>query len=127
MFVIGGIILLVGTTLAFLAITFLNSSFGYQAANRAVGVANGGVYDAILLLMRNKGFSDTGYCVPATTIPCPAGYATVVVTQDSPSTGKVTVTSEATVSRYRRKVQAILSVSSSTGAVEFLSWQLLSL
>ncbi|MEK7608187.1 MAG: hypothetical protein AAB495_01265 [Patescibacteria group bacterium] len=122
-FIIGGIILLIGTTLAFLALTFLNSSFGYIAANKAIALADGGVNDAVMLLLRNKDFSDSGYCAPLGGSPC----ATVTITQNSPSTGLVTITSEATISRYRRKIEAVTSVASSTGEVNLLSWQLLSL
>lgn len=118
-FLIGGIIVLYATSLAVIGISFLNSAFGFQAANRALAVAAGGVHDAELQLMRNKDFEDTsGYCVPAANLPCPSGYAEVRVTQGS---GRATVTSDATVARRRRKLQANLSISTSTGAVVFTS------
>lgn len=130
-FVIGGIIVLFGTTLAFLALSFLNSTYGFQAANRAAALARGGVDDAMLQLLRNKDFSSTGYCVPYNPdpphFPCPDGYAQVIVTQNSPETGQATATSEATVSRYRRKFQAIFSVNATTSLVRLLSSEQISL
>ena len=38
-FLIGGIIVLVGVTLSYLVISFTNASFGFQAANRALTTA----------------------------------------------------------------------------------------
>ena len=116
-FLIGGIILLFGVSLALIAISFANSSIGFQAANRAEAIAQGGIRDAEIELLRNKDFSDAGYCVPAANVvngACPSGYALVAVTQNSPSTGKVTATADATVNRRRRKVQAIYVIGTST-------------
>lgn len=131
-FVIGGIIVLLGTTLAFLTLSFLNSTYGFQAANRAAAVARGGVDDAMLQLLRNKDFANTGYCVPYNTAelhlpPCPSGSAEVVVIQNDPAVGQTTVTSEATVSNYRRKFEAVFSVNATTSLVKLLSSEQLSL
>ena len=127
-FLIGGIVILVGVTVAYVALSFLNSSYGFQASNRAYGAAMAGIHDGILQLVRNKDFPTTsGYCVPAANAPCPDGYALVAITQNSPSAGQVLVVSDATVSRYRRKIQATLAVSTSTGEVNVISIQTLSL
>lgn len=127
-FVIGGIIVLLGTTLAFLTLSFLNSTYGFQASNRAAAVARGGVDDAMLQLLRNKNFSNSGYCVPySASLPCPTGSAYIVVTSDSPAMGQATVTSEATVSNYRRKFEAVFSVNATTSLVKLISSEQLSL
>ncbi|OGY98207.1 MAG: hypothetical protein A2855_02795 [Candidatus Liptonbacteria bacterium RIFCSPHIGHO2_01_FULL_57_28] len=122
-FVIGGIIVLFGTMLAFLTLSFLNSTRGFQAASRAAAVARGGVDDAMLQLLRNKDFSSSGYCVPYESVPCPSGYAQVAVTQGSPSAGQVTVVSQAAVSGYRRKFQAVFVVNASSSLVRMVSTQ----
>ncbi len=130
-FLIGGIVILVGVTLAFVALTFLNASYGFQAANRAQGAALAGIHDALLQLARNKDFSDTGYCVPADNLLasgyCPDGDALVVVTQNSPAAGQAIVTADAFVRSYRRKMQAAVSIATSTGAINVISIQTLSL
>lgn len=126
-FLIGGIIVLFGISLAMIALAFSDSTLGFQAANKALAFAKGGVADAALQLARNKDFSSAGYCVPAAVMPCPSGYATVTVTQNSPSSGKATVISDATFNRRRRKVQVIYQVSASSTQVVPVSQQELSL
>ena len=126
-FLIGGVIVLYGMSLAIIGISFLNSAFGFQASNRALALAAGGIRDAEIQLMRDKSFSDVGYCVPAANTPCPSGSALVAVLQNTPTAGKVTVTADATASRRRRKVQAVFSVSTSSGAVVEISSSQLSL
>lgn len=123
-FLVGGIIIFVGVSLAFLAASFVGSSLGFQSAQKALAVASAGANDAVLQLIRNKDFSDTsGYCVPAATPPCPDGSATVTVTQNSPLLGEATITSRATMLRQQRKVKAVVSVDPETAQVNILSWQ----
>lgn len=120
---IGGIVLFTGTTLAFIAISFLNSAYGFQNANTALSNASGGIYDAMNQIVWNKDFSDTsGFCVPAS---CSAGSATVTVTQNVPSVGFATIVSTATVVNYRRRIQAIISIHPTTGQVALISWNVL--
>jgi hypothetical protein len=118
-FMIGTIVLVAGLMVAFLVISFLNSSYGFQASNRALALASGGVEDAMLQLLRNKDFSGT-YCVPLA--PCSAA---VTVTQNSPSVGRVRITSSATVFLYTRQIEAVASLASSTGQLDLLTWRLL--
>lgn len=124
---IGGLIILFGTSLAVIVISFLNSTYGFRAANAALALARGGLSDAQLRLERDSTISDAGYCVPAIATPCPSGYALVAITQNSPAAGQVTVTSDATVSNRRRKVQGIFQLATSTGLVVPVSSQTLSL
>jgi len=115
-FVIGTVIVLAGATLAFVVVSFLNASLGYQAANRALAVAAGGVQDGLLQLARNKDFSATYTATLGT-------YAAQVnVAQNVPVSGRVTITSDAIVLGHERKVQAIIAVDQTTSNVSQVSW-----
>jgi len=61
-FLVGGTILLVGVTLAFLIFSFITSTFGFQAANRALGVAFAGANDAMLQISKNINFPGLNGC-----------------------------------------------------------------
>jgi hypothetical protein len=127
-FVIGGVIVLFAVTLALLALSFLNSTYGFQAANRAAALADGGVHDVMLQLQRDKDFESAGYCLPySATLPCPSGQVQIVVTQGTPIVGNVTATADVTVLRYRRRVQAVFSVNASSGLVQLINSQQVSL
>lgn len=118
-FLIGTIILFAGVAIALVVMSFLNATYGYQAATRAYAAASGGVQDGLLQLIRNKTFSSPGgYSVPLNSYS-----ASVTVNQNTPITGQVTIVSAATVSNYTRRIQAIASVSTSTGQVDLLLWQ----
>ena len=58
---VGGTVVLIAATLFFLILSFLNSTFGFQAANQARGLAISGANDALLQLSRNPTMTDTGY------------------------------------------------------------------
>lgn len=118
-FVIGGIIILIGITLAFLNAGFLSSSYGFVASEQALATAQAGVQDATLQLERNMSFSSPG----GYGITVGSYSATVTVTQNSPAAGLVTIVSFATVSFHTRKIQAVASVNATTGAVSLVSSQ----
>lgn len=118
-FLIGGVLVLIGVTLSFVVISFLNATYGFQAANRALGVATAGVEDALLQLARNKDFSvPSGY-----SMPLGAASAAVKVTQGAPAAGLATILSQAVVGSHERKLQVVVSVSAATGRVHVVSWQ----
>ncbi|MBI2888636.1 MAG: hypothetical protein HYY10_01805 [Candidatus Liptonbacteria bacterium] len=118
-FLVGSIVILIGVTLGFLASSFVNSTYGFTAAQRALSIADAGARDAYLRLLRNKDLSSpSGYAVPLE-----SDSAQVTVTQDSPTTGLVTVVSVATISFHTRKVQFIASVTTSTGQISLVSWK----
>jgi hypothetical protein len=117
--IIGGVIVIMGATVAVIAATFIDSGYGLQASNQAESVASAGVNDAYLKLVRNDAFSNPGGYVVAVA----SGSATVSVTQNSPTLGLATVLSAATVSSRTRKISAVFSISSSTGQVTLASWQ----
>ena len=114
--VIGGVMVVVATGVAFVAATFIDSGYGLQASDRAESVATAGVNDAFLRLVRANSFSSGGY-----TVTVPEGSATVSVTNIS--AGLDTVFSSATVSGRTRKISAVFSISTSTGQVISVSWQ----
>ncbi|RJQ29859.1 hypothetical protein C4571_00345 [Candidatus Parcubacteria bacterium] len=118
-FLIGAIVVLIGTTLAFLTVSFVNSSFGFQASQRAAGIAFSGASDGVFQLVRDRNFADvTGYVVPVG-----GDSAVITVTQNSPVSGQATIVSTASASIYQRKVRVVVSVHSTTGQVTVLSWQ----
>ena len=114
----GGIILVVGVTVAFLAYTFISSGFGFQASERAELDAGAGGRDALLRLTRDKDFGSAGYTLPITD----GHSATVSVVQNSPVTNQITILSQATVSGYSRKVRIIVSVDATTAVMSVLSF-----
>src|SRR5580658_10262785 len=78
---IGGIVAVIGVTIAFFSSSFVDSSYGYQASASAETAATSGAEDALLQLDRNAAFASGGYSlvVGSTT-------ATVSVAQGTPST-----------------------------------------
>lgn len=118
-FLIGGIILLVSVTLAFLTSSFIDTGYGYKASLSSQATAASGVQDAMLQLNRNINFSNTsGYSVVIG-----SSTATVVVTQNAPSAGFVTILSSANVSGHVKKINVILSESTTTNSLSVVSWQ----
>lgn len=119
-FLIGGIIIIVGTTLAFLSFSFINSGIGFQFAQRAEAIASAGAEDALLILNRNPSFASGGY-----SLPLGSDQATVSVSQGSPVAGQATILSRSTISGYTRKVQVVVSINSASSQNVILSWQLI--
>lgn len=122
-FLIGIITLSIGVTVSLLAASFLNSGYGFRSANKAMALATAGVEDALLKLNRNKDFS----AVSSYSVPVNGDSASVTVNQNSPLMGEARIISTAVSFFQQRKIQVIVSISSSTGQVDVLSWQLLTL
>lgn len=117
--VIGGIVLSLGVTLALVTVSFINSTYGYQATQQAESAATAGAEDALLQLARNNTFSNiVGYSLAAG-----SSTATITVNQNTPSVNFITVLSIATVSLRTRKIQVILSLNATTGQTSVLSWK----
>jgi hypothetical protein len=114
--------IIIGATLTFVIVSFLNSTYGFRDANQALALAQSGVSDAVTQLTRNKDFASTGYCVPDT--GCGVGTATVSVTQNSPAVGQVTIISSASQNGRQRKLKEVVSVASSS-EVDAISWEIL--
>ena len=119
-FLIGGVISLIGITLGFLANSSVDTSYGYQAGVRAEAVAETGVEDALLQLARNSAFSNSsGYSVPVG-----SSTATVTVAQNAPSAGFVTIVSAATVLSRNKKMYVVAAVSTTT-QMNVVSWSII--
>lgn len=113
---IGGVIVLIASTMAFLVFSYLNSTFGYQASQRAYAAAASGADDGVMRLLRNKDFSSAGY-----SLPVGSSTATVSITQNSPASRQVTIDSQATVSFYSRRIKTIADVNATSGEVTVIS------
>jgi hypothetical protein len=112
---VGGFCIFVAVALAFLVFSFLNSSYGYQAAERAFAAASGGTSDALLRLQRNKDLDET-YSLAV------GDYnVSVTVTKDVPDNGETTIDSQAVVSGYKRKIRTVVNVNAETGEVSLRS------
>lgn len=120
-FIIGTIMLSIGVAVAVIAMSFLNSGYGFKFSNAAMAIATAGAEDALLRLARNKDFSST-YSVPVNSYS-----ANVAVTQNSPSSGQAKIISSATVFFQQRKIQVVVAVNGTTSEISVLSWQLLTL
>jgi len=115
----GGAMLLIGLTLAFIATSFIDTGYGYQALTQAQAAAASGAQDALLQLDRNAGFGTTnGYVY---TVSVGSSTATVTVTQNAPSAGLVTIYSTATVANRTRNITVVASVNASTSQVAVVS------
>ena len=115
---VGTVGVLIGTTLAFFAGSFVDTSYGYNALVQADAAATAGAQDALLRLDRNVAFTNSsGY-----TLAVGSTTATVTVTPSS-SPGLVTILSVATVSDRTRTISAVVSVSTTTNQPNIISWQ----
>ncbi len=124
-FVVGGTVVLIGATLAFIVISFINSSFAFQSANRALAAAAGGAEDAVLQLVRNKDFLSTGYCVPAASLPCPDSYAQVVISRLFSS--QAVITSRAIIGGSQRRLEIVVVIDPVTYKITVISWRQLAI
>ncbi len=114
---IGGIITLIGVSMAFLAASFIGSAGGFQASEEARALASSGAYDALLRLSRAKGLAGTS------TVPIDGNTVNVRVTQDSPASGLVTITASSTIARRERSVKVIVSRNATSGEITPFLWE----
>lgn len=117
-FLIGGMVIIIGVTIVFFASSFVDSGFGYQASAIAESAATSGVEDALLKLDRNTSFATGSYSlvVGSTTVA-------IGVTQNSPSANFVTVLSVATFSGRTKKINVVLARNATTSQMTVVSWQ----
>lgn len=120
-FFIGGVVLLIGVTLAFLANSFIDTGYGYKASLQAEAVATSGANDALLQIERNANNYQTAG--GTYTLSVGSSTATVTVTQNSPSSGFITVLSTATISNRTRKISVVVSLNATTSQTSVVSWQ----
>ncbi len=115
---IGVIVVLIGVTLAFLATSFVDTGYGYQASVQAEAVATSGAQDGLLRLDRGDLTYPASY-----NLSVGSNTAAVTITKDSPSAGYFTVLSTATVSNRTRKVSVVAAYNASTSQIAVTSWQ----
>lgn len=121
-FLIGGIIVLAGITLAFLVNSSIDTGYGYQASSQAEAAATAGAEDALLQLDRNNNFPTGTADSSGYTVPVGSSTASVMVTQSSPSSGYATILSSATVSNRTKKLSVVVAINASTSQVSVVSW-----
>jgi hypothetical protein len=113
---IGGIVTVAALLIAFFAASAVDTGYGVAAAFNAESAATAGVEDGLLQLNRNSQFSNTsGY-------PVAVGTSTTATVTVTPSSSQTTILSAATVSGHTKKINVVVSVNSSTGAIDILSW-----
>lgn len=115
---IGAIVLVVGTTIAFITVTFIDSSYGTQASQQAEAAAGGGVNDAYLNLVRYG----MAWCPTAYAIPVGSVSVSVTCSPNTPNADLATVLSTATVQYRTRKIRVAFSIDPVTGQVAQVSW-----
>ena len=117
----GGIMMVIAAIVVYLAITFVNSGYGLQASEIAEAVATAGANDAFMRIERNSSFPSSTYSVAVqnnTAMVTIAPYPLYPLTAAT-----VTVLSSATVGGRVRKINLVVSVSSSTGQSTMVSWR----
>lgn len=116
-FLIGSFIIIIALTLAFLSISAISSNYAVRSADRAFSAASAGIEDATLKLIRNNDYNEN-YILD---LNGDLVSVQVVNTRNVDSQAVVTVSS--TVGSGRRVIQAVLSIVSSTGQVNVISWR----
>lgn len=115
---VGGTAVLIGLTLAFLTISFTNSSSGFQSAERALVAASAGADDALLRLVRDKDFKNS-YKLDVGSVR----DVNINIQNSSLVTNRAIITSQATVGVAQRKIEVIAEVDRNTGKVSVVSWK----
>lgn len=123
-FFIGGIVAVASLLIAFLAGSSVDTGYGSAAAASAEAVATAGAEDGLLQLNRDATFpTGSSMSDPYTVTPSSSvASATVTITQNSPSSGLITILSVATVSGHTKKIDVVAEETPSTGEVNLVSW-----
>src|SRR5262249_34925926 len=115
--IIGGIVAAVGIFIAFLALSAGDTGYCYGASVDAEAVAIFGGQGGVLPLHRKLYFFSGGY-----TLPVGSSTASVMVTQNAPSSGFATIVSSATVVGRTRKISVVMSIATTTDQASVVSW-----
>jgi hypothetical protein len=116
---LGGIIIEIAVTGAFLLFYLNNSIYGTKISNEALITAQAGVDDAVLKIILNKLCPDAG-CLPSPptySVTVGRGTANVTIQRNAPSSGKHQITSLGTVLTKQHKLVAVAAVSATSGMV----------
>ena len=116
-FLVAAIIILVSISFVFVVVSLINSGYAYQSAQQASFAANSGVEDALLHISRDKDFDSSGY-----SFQVGASSVTVSVASNTPALGEKSIIARAISGTNSRRVLAIVTVPTSTTALNILSW-----
>ncbi|MBI4094182.1 MAG: hypothetical protein HY436_00025 [Candidatus Liptonbacteria bacterium] len=115
---ISGVIILAALIIAFLVASFTNATLGFRASNKALALATAGAQDAVLRAVRDRNFP-AGLSQSYVFEVGPADVADVTAARASDG---VTITSDARVFVYRRRVEVKIGFDPTTGEAAVLSW-----
>lgn len=119
---VGAIIVVLGLTVGFSGLVESSLGGGQANSQEAYFLALSGVEDAALRLVLDKSFSSSGY-----TLSSGNGVATVVVEQNQPQAGQARISAVGLVRSRKRKIETIANVNATTGKVDVVSRQEISL
>ncbi|MEK7521033.1 MAG: hypothetical protein AAB560_03070 [Patescibacteria group bacterium] len=109
---VGGIIVEVGLAGMFIAFVLSNLGYGLRLANEALAAANSGVDDALVKIVRDKGYSGSYELAVGNRL------VQVSVAKDFPVTGKHQITALGVALTRKKKVEAVAGVNETTGEVK---------
>jgi len=121
--VLGGVMIEVVTVSSFIAYSVGQVGYGEKLSSEAYSTAYSGAVDAIRKIIRNKDFYDSG----GYTLTVGERSAVIVVVKDYPDVGKTRITSTATALFRQRKIQADVKINTTTGKVDVISFEEISL
>lgn len=116
-FLMGGVMIAAGVTLALLYLGFVNSAYGYQLSQRAASTAIAGAEDALLQLSRGKTVAQLG----AYQISLDDGSTSVQVSQNG--SGQTVITSTSRVLLFSRSIEVVASMHPITNEIQVVSWK----
>jgi len=115
---ISAIILIIGLAIAFSGRVESSISASHRDSGMAFHVAEAGIHDAEIKIVRNPDFEDlVGY-----TLTVGDGTTTITVDKDAPSSGKTTIISQGEVKNIKRKIRVIVDADPQ-GKVTLYSWE----
>ena len=118
--IIGGMLIVIGATVAVVAATFIDSGYGLQASNQAESVAIRGRERRLSAACPQQRFFLAGGIFGHCSERQRNGRRHARI---GPSAGLASVLSTATVNGRTRKISAAFSISMSTGQVILALWQ----
>lgn len=121
---VGGIVTIISISLTTSVYLYINSTQGANLSLRALSGAKSGAYDGLLKVVRNKSLSNIPTEDRSYTFSVGNQSAAVVIcseTADCGGAGKFKVSSTGSALTRRKKIEAIVSVDSTTGLVKLES------
>ncbi len=125
MLLIGGIILEIGIAGLLVSYFFIQSKLGVELSAEALAVAQSGIQDAAIRIIRDKNFSPGSYTInignrSAQVIIC-KDSKTILIPCDTINNNKHEVTSLGIAQKKQRQIRAFFSVDNLTGEIRIES------